>query len=58
LNSQLSVVVGPSRDGALGVIGVSGNASLTYLELYSVMIFINEIIENYPEIFINTRRSK
>ena len=28
LDYQLSVVVDPSRDGALGVIGVSGKASL------------------------------
>jgi hypothetical protein len=28
LDSWLSVVVGPSRDGALGVIGVSGKVSL------------------------------
>ena len=35
LDSQLSVVVVPSRDGALGVIGVSGKASLTVRFIYN-----------------------
>ena len=38
LDSRLSVVVGPSRDGALGVIGVSGKASLTDNGLYILKI--------------------
>jgi len=39
LDSWLSVVVGPSRDGALGVIGVSGMASLIDDDLYILETF-------------------
>ena len=38
LDSQLSVVVDPSLDGAMGVIGVSGKASLADRELYILRI--------------------
>ena len=42
---------GPSRDGALGVIGVSGMANLTDKDLYNLRIFKNEFIVNFPEVF-------
>ena len=37
LDSWLSVVVGPSHDGALGVIGVSGMTSLTHNHITIVL---------------------
>jgi len=51
LDSQLSVVDVPSRDGALGVIGVSGMASLTDKEVYILRIFKNKVIVNFPKVF-------
>ena len=39
LDSQLSVDVVPSRDGALGVIGVSGKASLNINDYYPIRIY-------------------
>jgi len=39
LNSKLSVDVDPSRDGALGVIGMSGKASLNENVCYFIRIF-------------------
>ena len=39
LNSRLSVDVVPSRDGALGVIGVSGRASLNENDCGCIRIF-------------------
>ena len=35
MNSKLSLVDVPSRDGALGVIGVSGKASLIVDDMYT-----------------------
>ena len=41
-----------SRDGALGVIGVSGMVNLTNNDLYILRIYYkNKFLSNFPEVF-------
>ena len=51
MDSQLSVVDVPSRDGALGVIGVNGMASLADKYMVILRIFKNKVKVNFAEVF-------